>query len=92
MWDSGGVSRHMLWTSRTAYLANLILGILIALAFEVYLVLEAGTPAWYQPVQIAGSVWLYSEFLVLLTNKKRRALHYFMAGTVVIRTGVAKPS
>jgi uncharacterized RDD family membrane protein YckC len=28
---------------------------------------------------------LYSEFIVLLTNKKRRALHDFMAGTVVIR-------
>ena len=42
-------------------------------------------PAWYQPVQIAGSAWVWSEFAVLLTNKKRRAIHDFMAGTVVIR-------
>jgi uncharacterized RDD family membrane protein YckC len=47
--------------------------------------LEAGAPAWYQPLQILGSIWVYSEFIVLLTNKKRRALHDFMAGTVVIR-------
>jgi uncharacterized RDD family membrane protein YckC len=31
------------------------------------------------------NVWIFSEFVVLLTNKKRRALHDFMAGTVVIR-------
>ena len=42
-------------------------------------------PVWYQPVEIAGSVWVWSEFVVLLTNRKRRAIHDFMAGTVVIR-------
>lgn len=47
--------------------------------------LEVGAPAWYQPLQYFGSIWVYSEFIVLLTNKKRRALHDFMAGTVVIR-------
>jgi uncharacterized RDD family membrane protein YckC len=52
--------------------------------------LEAGASAWYQPVQIAGAVWAYSEFIVLLTNKKRRALHDFMAGTVVVQTAAAK--
>jgi len=49
--------------------------------------LEAGAPPWFEPLQIVGSVWIYSEFLVLLTNKKRRALHDFLAGTVVIRRG-----
>jgi uncharacterized RDD family membrane protein YckC len=43
-------------------------------------------PAWYQKVEIAGGIWVYSEFAVLLTNRKRRAIHDFMAGTVVIRT------
>jgi uncharacterized RDD family membrane protein YckC len=155
------VARQLIYASRTAYLVNLILGTIIALIFEVYLVkryggspgklimgiriarldgskvgyrdavirysvlflinallsvallmslygmsdveyaaftsaqahvkaLEAGAPAWYQPVQIAGAVWAYSEFLVLLTNKKRRALHDFMAGTIVIRHAAAK--
>jgi uncharacterized RDD family membrane protein YckC len=155
------LARQLIYTSRSAYLVNLILGTIIALVFEVYLVkrfggspgklimririakldgsnvgyreavirysvlffintllsvallmslfgmsdleyaaftsaqahvraLEAGAPAWYQPLQIPGAVWVYSEFLVLLTNKKRRALHDFMAGTVVIRHAVAK--
>jgi uncharacterized RDD family membrane protein YckC len=155
------LARHLIYTSRSAYLVNLIIGTIIAIVFEVYLVkrfggspgkiimririakldgtpvgywqacirysvlflisvlssagllmslinmsdleyatftsaqahvraLEAGAPAWYQPLQIAGAVWVYSEFLVLLTNKKRRALHDFMAGTVVIRTAATK--
>lgn len=58
--------------------------------------LEAGTPSWFQPLQIVGSVWIYSEFLVLFTNKQRRALHDFLAGTVVIRrippAGVQAPA
>lgn len=47
--------------------------------------LEELAPAWYQQVQIIGAIWVYSEFAVLLTNRERRALHDFMAGTVVIR-------
>jgi len=42
-------------------------------------------PVWYHFANIAMNVWIFSEFVVLLTNKKRRALHDFMAGTVVIR-------
>lgn len=40
-------------------------------------------PAWTQPLQIAQQVWIFSEIVVLLTNDKRRALHDFLAGTVV---------
>lgn len=32
-----------------------------------------------------AQIWTWSEFIVLLTNRKRRALHDFVAGTVVIR-------
>jgi len=35
---------------------------------------------------------LWSEFVVLLTNRKRRALHDFIAGTVVILRGVSAPA
>ena len=42
------------------------------------------TPAWFTPVQILQTIWVWSEFIVLLTNKKRRALHDFIAGTVVV--------
>lgn len=31
------------------------------------------------------NLWAWSEFLVLLTNRKKRALHDFIAGTLVIR-------
>jgi uncharacterized RDD family membrane protein YckC len=42
-------------------------------------------PPWYQTVNILLNVWIWSEFIIMLTNKKRRAIHDFMAGTVVIR-------
>jgi uncharacterized RDD family membrane protein YckC len=42
-------------------------------------------PGWYKPVQILLQVWIWSEFIVMLTNAKRRALHDFIAGTVVVR-------
>jgi uncharacterized RDD family membrane protein YckC len=54
--------------------------------------LDAFAPTWYQPMQNVAAVWIWSEFLVLLTNKKRRALHDFIAGTVVVRTAAAKTS
>lgn len=33
-----------------------------------------------------SNIWIYSEFVVLLTNKKRKAIHDYMAGTVVIKS------
>jgi uncharacterized RDD family membrane protein YckC len=46
--------------------------------------LAASTPIWYDPVQIVYLLWVWGELIVMLTNKKRRALHDFIAGTVVI--------
>jgi hypothetical protein len=48
------------------------------------------TPSWYKPLQIIQNVWVWGELIVLLTNRKRRALHDFIAGTVVIRTDAAE--
>lgn len=45
----------------------------------------AVTPSWHGPINIALNVWMWGEFLVMLTNKKRRAIHDFIAGTVVIK-------
>jgi uncharacterized RDD family membrane protein YckC len=42
-------------------------------------------PAWFTPVNVLMNIWIWSEFLVMMTNKRRRALHDFMAGTVVVR-------
>ena len=46
-------------------------------------------PTWYSIVNIILNIWIWGEFIVMLTNKKRRALHDFMAGTVVIRNDYA---
>jgi uncharacterized RDD family membrane protein YckC len=33
---------------------------------------------------VAMNLWVWSELIVLLLNRKRRALHDFIAGTVVV--------
>jgi len=42
-------------------------------------------PSWYQVVNVLTHVWIWSEFITMLSNKKRRAIHDFMAGTIVIQ-------
>lgn len=42
-------------------------------------------PPWLRIVAFITYVWVISELVVLLTNEKRRALHDFIAGTVVTR-------
>lgn len=37
-------------------------------------------------INIATQVWVWSEVVVLLFNRKRRALHDFIAGTVVVES------
>jgi uncharacterized RDD family membrane protein YckC len=46
------------------------------------------TNGWIETQSKVSNVWIYSELLVLLTNEKRRSLHDFIAGTVVIRQRV----
>jgi len=41
-------------------------------------------PSWYRTLNILQNIWIWSEFVVLLTNAKRRAIHDYLAGTVVI--------
>jgi uncharacterized RDD family membrane protein YckC len=41
-------------------------------------------PSWYKPLQWVQTAWVWGELIVLLTNRKRRALHDFIAGTVVV--------
>ena len=47
-------------------------------------------PVWYGVVNIASQLWYWGEFIVLLFNKRKRALHDFIAGTVVIRQEYAE--
>lgn len=41
-------------------------------------------PSWYSIVTYSQQVWIWSEIVVLLFNKRKRALHDFIAGTIVI--------
>ena len=45
-------------------------------------------PSWHGIVTTITTLWVWSEFIVILTNKKRRAIHDFIAGTVVIHKQV----
>ncbi len=49
-------------------------------------------PKWYKPLQWAQNAWFWGELIVLLTNRKRRALHDFIAGTVVVHVSPAPAS
>jgi uncharacterized RDD family membrane protein YckC len=50
---------------------------------------ENKTGAWTSVLNWLSFAWTGSELVVLLLNEKRRALHDYIAGTVVIRTGEA---
>lgn len=47
-------------------------------------------PVWYGLVSALSNLWWWSEFIVLLFNKRKRAIHDFIAGTVVIKKQYAK--
>ena len=47
-------------------------------------ILHKASP-WYFYINIMLNIWIWSEFIVMLTNKQRRALHDFIAGTIVIQ-------
>ncbi len=55
--------------------------------------LEATQPAWAALTSWVGLVWFHSEVVTMLFNERRRALHDFVAGTVVVsepRRGAAE--
>lgn len=42
-------------------------------------------PHWYTTVSLLLQIWIWGEFVTMLLNKKRRAAHDFIAGTIVVR-------
>jgi uncharacterized RDD family membrane protein YckC len=52
--------------------------------------LQSYYPSWFYIVTISQNIWIWSEVVVLLFNKRRRALHDFIAGTVVIHKEFAE--
>jgi uncharacterized RDD family membrane protein YckC len=82
-------------TMMQAFLRDIvIIGInIISSAISLNLLITAGgiqSPK-FQNVQMvigfASFAWFVAEILTMLTNKKRRAVHDFIAGTVVVRVG-----
>ena len=55
--------------------------------------LLSDSTAYYGWLDVAAMIWVWSEVIVMLFNEKRRALHDFIAGTVVIseRAAAAPP-
>lgn len=41
-------------------------------------------PVWFHWARMASHGWVLSELVVLLLNEKKRALHDYLAGTVVV--------
>jgi uncharacterized RDD family membrane protein YckC len=53
-------------------------------------VLQSHYPSWFFIVMYLQQIWVWSEVVVLLFNKRRRALHDFIAGTVVMHKDYAE--
>ena len=47
-------------------------------------VIVARAPAWYPIVTLLIQVWVLGEFVTMMFNHRRRAVHDYMAGTVVV--------
>jgi uncharacterized RDD family membrane protein YckC len=47
-------------------------------------------PKWYSNVSLVQQIWIWSEAFVVLFNKRKRAIHDFIANTVVIRAELSK--
>lgn len=46
--------------------------------------LKEARPAWEYWIVAVDAVWMCSELVVLLLNEKKRAIHDYLAGTVVV--------
>ena len=42
------------------------------------------SPTFFKVHTWISNIWIYSELIVILTNKRKRAIHDFIAGTVIV--------
>ena len=54
---------------------------------ELHDKLQPLLPAYVATVLLASAIWSWSEMLTMLFNRNRRALHDFIASTIVVRSG-----
>ena len=60
----------------------------MALIISIYLIFGGGSrylKAFQTIVGTASLIWFAAEILTCLTNQKRRAIHDFISGTVVVK-------
>jgi len=50
------------------------------------LYLASLAPVFFKVQMWLNNIWVYGELAVLLTNKRRRAIHDFIAGTVIVKS------
>jgi uncharacterized RDD family membrane protein YckC len=55
--------------------------------FSLFQELRPYFPAHFEDVDIASTVWSLSEFFTVLLNRRRRSVHDFIAGTIVVCRG-----
>ncbi len=48
--------------------------------------IKTNAPPMQSWINLGINLWFWGEFLVLIFNKRKRAIHDFMAGTVVVHT------
>ncbi len=60
-------------------------------AFEREIKLAELQPEWMLVLEAMVHVWYWSEMIVLLFNRRKRAIHDFIAGTVVIHSDTQPP-
>ncbi len=73
-------------------ISNIIFSIYVFLNTSNYISIITGKakdlsviPVWFWILAMAGLIWTFLEVITMLTNKKRRAIHDFIAGSVVKR-------
>jgi len=58
--------------------------------FQIRNQIHAITPFWVKPFNYLFNAYMFSESIVMLTNKRRRAIHDYIAGTIVIHREINK--
>ena len=53
-------------------------------------IIKPALPTSFEILEYLGIIWGLSEFVTMLFNKKRRALHDFLAGTIVVQSRFKK--
>src|SRR5687767_8252381 len=98
--DSGSVCAKRSFGARSSLGLDCCAGTLVAIAsfsdeaysrlssgqsfFDRTSAIQARTPSWAAWSNLLTGIWTWSEIIVILFNRKRRALHGFIAGTIVV--------